>query len=179
LGFSRCGSSRKNACKVRGACARFDPTPRIRQREQAPAPYTYLQSQRDCVLQPRVARHELPWVRAQKTSSTPTGLCRSPRLDPTHAVFPVAFFGSMAQLLRSWCELAGVSQGSSCLATLGFEAESLWDSPIVLLLLKMRVRCRELAPALAPSCADGSGSKLHALHTLRDFRSPYYHVENL
>ena len=26
------------------------------------APYTHLQSRRDCVLQPRVARNELPWV---------------------------------------------------------------------------------------------------------------------
>ena len=40
------------------------------------APYTDIQSQRDCVLQPRVARRELPWVRTRKTSPTPTGLCR-------------------------------------------------------------------------------------------------------
>src|SRR5258706_16131069 len=32
------------------------------------------QSQRDCVLQPRVARNELPWVRTCKNSATPTGL---------------------------------------------------------------------------------------------------------
>jgi len=31
-------------------------------------------SQRDCVLQPRVARHELPWVWRRRTILTPTGL---------------------------------------------------------------------------------------------------------
>ena len=39
------------------------------------------QSQRDCVLQPRVARHALPWVTVSNFSPTPTGLrhswCRS------------------------------------------------------------------------------------------------------
>ncbi len=62
------------------ACRRFRITPRERKREQAPAPYTHLQSQRDCVLQPRVARHELPWVLIRKAPSTPRGLRRcSPR----------------------------------------------------------------------------------------------------
>ena len=32
------------------------------------------QSQRDCVTQPRVARHELPWEERAKSASTPTGL---------------------------------------------------------------------------------------------------------
>src|SRR6266536_1481836 len=38
--------------------------------------------------------------------------------------------------------------------------------------------CVELAPALAPLCADDSGSKLHALHTLRDIRSQHSNSEN-
>jgi hypothetical protein len=37
------------------------------------APYTRLQSQRDCVLQPTVARNELPWV-AEKISTNPNGV---------------------------------------------------------------------------------------------------------
>ena len=32
------------------------------------------QSQRDCVLQPKVARRELPWVTVRKWKTTPTGL---------------------------------------------------------------------------------------------------------
>src|SRR6478736_3540846 len=34
-----------------------------RKRRQAAAPYPHLQSRRDCVTQPRVARNELPWVK--------------------------------------------------------------------------------------------------------------------
>src|SRR2546425_11311395 len=34
-----------------------------------------LQSGRDCVLQPRAARNELPWVSGPQDFSTPTGLC--------------------------------------------------------------------------------------------------------
>ncbi len=35
---------------------------------------TVPQSQRDCIIQPKVARRELPWVRYKKRGSTPTGL---------------------------------------------------------------------------------------------------------
>jgi hypothetical protein len=38
------------------------------------ATYTHLQSQRDCVLQPRVVRHELPWVRIGKNAINPNGV---------------------------------------------------------------------------------------------------------
>src|SRR6266536_3366333 len=40
------------------------------------------------------------------------------------------------------------AQGCSCLATLGFEPESLWDSPGSSPVLKMRVRSRRSAGAL-------------------------------
>ncbi len=40
------------------------------------------QSQRDFVSKPRVARHELPWVRRVKKASTPTGL-RQRRISQT------------------------------------------------------------------------------------------------
>src|SRR5258706_15790282 len=39
------------------------------------AHFPLLQSQRDCVLQPGVARNELPWVTAGERPATPTGLC--------------------------------------------------------------------------------------------------------
>src|SRR5437660_10096906 len=71
------------------------------------------QSQRDCVLQPRVARNELPWVRGAGSQQPQRGCghdvatCRNP-------VGVVMCFGS-------------ASQGSSCRATLGFETESRWD----------------------------------------------------
>ena len=39
------------------------------------------QPQRGCVLQPRVARHELPWEPASKPAPTPTGLRHAPQTD--------------------------------------------------------------------------------------------------
>src|SRR6267154_2717193 len=72
-----------------------------------------LQSQRDCVFQPRVARNELPWV-AVDSETNPNGVAsRFHGLATT----PLGLFG-----------LAAMSQGSSFLATLGFRPESLWDS---------------------------------------------------
>ena len=72
------------------------------------------QSQRDCVLQPRVARHELPWVRSQRRIN-PNGVASRSR---PRAATPLGL-GSAGSY----------SQGSSCLATPGFAPESLWDSP--------------------------------------------------
>jgi hypothetical protein len=40
------------------------------------APHTHLQSRRDCVLQPRVARDELPWEISPKRETTLKGLRR-------------------------------------------------------------------------------------------------------
>ena len=74
-----------------------------------------LQSQRDCVLQPRVARNELPWV-ADGRVFNPNGVAARVRV---RGATPVG--------LWVW---GAVSQGSSCLATLGFVAESLWDSTL-------------------------------------------------
>jgi len=77
-----------------------------------------VQSQRDCVLQPRVARHELPWGFRTTRQSTPTGLWTR---TPEPGRNPVGVDAI----------LTAISQGSSCLATLGFGAESLWDSQLV------------------------------------------------
>ena len=42
------------------------------------------ESRRDCIVQPRVARHELPWEDHVKSASTPTGLHRCcPRVNTT------------------------------------------------------------------------------------------------
>src|SRR5262245_3409773 len=68
------------------------------------------QSQRDCVLKPRVARNELPWV-DRVGDSQPQGGCGPPRYA---APGPQPFHG--------WYLLNSCSQGSSWLATLCFAA---------------------------------------------------------
>ena len=72
-----------------------------------------LQSQRDCVNLPKVARHELPWVVVVKAFN-PNGV--APRFS-RRAATPLGLLTCDA-----------LTQGSSCLATLGFEPESRWDS---------------------------------------------------
>ena len=71
------------------------------------------QSQRDCVLQPKVARNELPWERpANEHNPNGVAACVDHRChNPVGVVF-----------------LRTITQGGSFLATLGFEPESLWDS---------------------------------------------------
>src|SRR6266436_732547 len=75
------------------------------------------ESQRDSATKPRVARNELPWDHAPGSTTTlkglrPTGTRSAARPQP-----------------RWGCETpAAFTQGSSSLATLGFVAESLWDS---------------------------------------------------
>jgi hypothetical protein len=71
-----------------------------------------LQFQRDCVLQRRVARNELPRV-GRPVNSNPNGVASGFR----RAATPLG--------LSAFCH---ISQGSSLLATLGFVPESLWDS---------------------------------------------------
>src|SRR6266478_533370 len=75
------------------------------------------ESQRDSATKPRVARNELPWDHAPGSTTTLKGLW------PTGT-------GSAARPQPRWgCETpAAFTQGSSSLATLGFIAESLWDS---------------------------------------------------
>ena len=83
---------------------------------QAPTPvHAWLQSQRDCVLQPRVARHELPWV-ADDSVFNPNGVAPCCRRQ---AATPLGLLSNRT-----------ISQGSSSLATLGCKPESLWDSII-------------------------------------------------
>jgi hypothetical protein len=72
-----------------------------------------LQSQRDCVFQPRVARHELPWGTGH-LNFNPNGV--------------VSHFHAWAATPLGLLIYGPVSQGSSCLATLGFKPESRWDS---------------------------------------------------
>jgi hypothetical protein len=72
------------------------------------------QSQRDCVLQPRLRACELPWEIAQ-TISQPQGGYGRARVPRTQPRWGLLLF-------------ARLTQGSSCLATLGFIAESFWDS---------------------------------------------------
>ena len=74
-----------------------------------------LQSQRDCVCQPKVARNELPWVAAD-SDFNPNGVA-----SRFHGV-------ATTPLALGLFALAAMSQGSSFLAPLGFRPESLWDS---------------------------------------------------
>src|SRR2546422_2233528 len=74
----------------------------------------FTQSRRDCALQPRVASNEQPWDHESNAAQPQRGCVGQPRLKPQP---------------RRGCRLSDhVSQGSSCLATLGFGPESLWDS---------------------------------------------------
>ncbi len=73
------------------------------------------QSQRDCVLQPRVARDELPWGRRRELSQPQRG-CGW--LGHEEAATPLGLGKSRFTF----------TQGSSFLATLGFGPESRWDS---------------------------------------------------
>jgi len=70
------------------------------------------ESQRDSGSKPRVARHELPWVGSREFFN-PNGVVSA---NPRRAATPLGLF-----------DFARVSQGSSCLATLGWRAQSLWD----------------------------------------------------
>src|SRR5438105_4449371 len=87
---------------------------------------THFQSQRDCVLQPRVARNELPWDQRRQNQFQPRM-----RLCPLESSRPHASGDCVTNWRNSFgVEMDGgtLTQGSSFLATLGFEAESRWDS---------------------------------------------------
>src|ERR1035441_8916376 len=79
------------------------------------SPPAVSQSQRDCVLQPRVASSELPWVNWTRRRQPQRGCGLQSSLEAATPLGLDAF----------WTPF---SQGGSLLATLGFETESLWDS---------------------------------------------------
>ena len=91
------------------------------------APYIQLQSQRDYALKPRVAmcragaqrrrRHALPWVCPSQDPQPQRGCARS-KVGRRVGSQPLQGCDSSIRF----------PQGSSCLATLGFGLESLWDS---------------------------------------------------
>src|SRR6266704_5874987 len=74
------------------------------------------ESQRDSATKPRVARDELPWVKVAGVS------------QPQRGCGLVALPLPLATTLSGLSSIRRISQGSSFLATLGFVAESLWDS---------------------------------------------------
>src|SRR5437867_93277 len=73
-----------------------------------------LESQRDSATKPRVARNELPWV----------SFCQGD--NPEGVVAATGNVGRNPFRVENAAD--ALSQGSSFLATLGFVAESLWDS---------------------------------------------------
>src|SRR5438309_2337138 len=107
---------------------------------------THFQSQRDCVLQPRVARNELPWEIVPRCTN-PERVAALPRLQEQgntgHNPFRVDFAPRLP------------TQGSSFLATLGCVPESLRDSsahPRE----KMRVGCTEDGRTTLNTCMPGA-----------------------
>jgi hypothetical protein len=81
------------------------------------------QSQRDCGLQPKVAEPaRLPWVTMRKWIQPQRGWGEVPRWTGTEWPQPRC----------GWEFLRTLTQGSSCLATLGFGPESRWDSQMAL-----------------------------------------------
>src|SRR5438309_1758245 len=74
-----------------------------------------LQAQRACVFEPRVARHELSWVRPRKQFQPQRG-----RTLILHRGPPQPFQGCHPPI--------SFTRGSSCLATPGFKPQSRWDS---------------------------------------------------
>src|SRR5471032_3142616 len=76
------------------------------------------QAQRDCGLQPRVARNELPWEIIGGISQPQRG-CGECRARQTN--------GNGRNRVAVGNFLRTMTQGSSCLATLGFGPESRWD----------------------------------------------------
>ena len=74
------------------------------------------ESQRDSGAKPKVARHELPWVNGVWSPANPNGVAASARPAQT-------------QPRWGWRDFLRLTQGSSCLATLGWWTQSLWDCP--------------------------------------------------
>jgi len=74
-----------------------------------------LQSQRDCIHQPKVGAQRLPWVN-RKNGFQPQRGC----------ILPVPVGCNPFRVGNVW---STNTQGSSFLATLGWMTESLWDSP--------------------------------------------------
>jgi len=82
-----------------------------------PSDFGLRQSQRDCVLQPRVAESaRLPWVGVRAI------------FNPNGVVSPLR---QRATTPLGLADTTRFSQGSSRLATLGLGAESLWDSALL------------------------------------------------
>jgi len=74
------------------------------------------ESQRDSGLQPKVARHALPWVNVARNFSNPNGV--------------VAFRRSTVTQPRWGCgNFSRLTQGSRFAPTLGWRTQSRWDCP--------------------------------------------------
>ncbi len=107
---------------------------------QKPNERWVLQSQRDCVVQPRVARNELPWVLG------------SGFINPNGVESRI---GNQAATPSGLFTFGHLSQGSSFLATLGFGPESLWDSTIGFKTSTSAVNARPILFAAADGAAVG------------------------
>ena len=97
------------------------------------------ESQKDSGSKPKVARHELPWVNALQNPANPNGVAAASRPNP-----PQPRWG--------WRDFRRLTQGSSCLATLGWWTQSLWDCPQPLREMWIMTRRERRAPLAPNSC---------------------------
>jgi hypothetical protein len=91
------------------------------------------ESQRDSGPKPKVARHELPWVDANQTLPNPNRVAAFSRPN-------------QPQPRWGWRAFRRLTQGSSCLATLGWRTQSLWDCPQKLTKIWVMTRPEDRAP---------------------------------
>src|SRR2546428_267974 len=108
---------------------------------------THFQSQRDCVLQPRVARNELPWEIVPRCTN-PERVAGLPCLQEQGNTGRNPFGVDSAPRLPT--------QGGSFLATLGCVPESLRDSSVHHPREKMRVGCSEDGRTPLNTCKPGA-----------------------
>ena len=92
------------------------------------------ESQRDSGSKPKVARHELPWVNIGRNFLNPNGVVAALRQ-------------TQPQPRWGWLNLLRLTQGSSCLATLGWMTQSRWDCPPI----PVEFWVKTMAEARAPS----------------------------
>src|SRR5260370_5071196 len=98
-------------CASRGACPKLRRAPNVAHILGNETP----ESRRDSITQPRVARHELPWVWVFGGPANPNGVAwalATGGCNPPPAPMSFIVVGVEANLLR-------FSQGTSCLPTLG------------------------------------------------------------
>jgi hypothetical protein len=129
----------------------------------SPLKNSEFQSQRDCVLQPKVEASALPWV-TNISRTQPQRGCGQSKFNPKPPARPHPCCG--------WIFVGRTTQGSSFLATLGFETESRWDTWM------LRIEFNDpLHPLVdiesAKRSSAGSEIRPYPALAIRTYRSPF------